>query len=69
PEHEIYSLGGFRIWNIRRNRFEDYPREVDTLNRYLVNNLQAYIFCSPDYYDDLKRLALSGDLDAILGQL
>lgn len=69
PEHEIYSLDGFRIWNTRKNRFEGYPREVDTLNRYLENNAQAYIFCNPDHRDTLRDLASDGRLDGMLAEI
>lgn len=68
-EHEIYNLHGFRIWNIRKRRFGNYPEEVNALNEYLKNNEQAYIFCNQRYYDDLKKLALEEKLDKILGEI
>jgi len=68
-EHEIYKLEGFKIWNIRKERFEAYPREVNALNEYLRNNMQAYIFCNPRYYKDIKELALQKKLDKILGEI
>ncbi len=68
-EREIYKLDGFKIWNIRKERFETYPREVNALNEYLRNNMQAYIFCNPKYYRDIKELALQGKLDKILGEI
>ena len=67
-EHEIYKLDGFKIWNVRKERFEAYPKEIDALNQYLVNNRQAYIFCNPKYYGDIKKLAQK-ELDEILGEM
>ena len=68
-DHEKYILNGFKVWNTRKRVFEDYPHEVDTLNQYLENHIQAYIFCNPRHYDGLKELVLKKKLNKILGEL
>lgn len=68
-QHEVYKFDGFRIWNRRKKRFESPPSEINPLNQYLTNNMQAYIFCNPRYYDDLRKLAIENKLDNILGEL
>lgn len=67
PHRERYELLGLEIWNIRKNRYEKYPKEVNDLNEYLFHNEQAYIFCNPMYYSDLKELVKTGALNKILG--
>lgn len=67
--HEIFELQGFKLWNTRKEIFENYPEEMNPLNRYLSNNLQIYIFCNPKYYSKLNELALENKLDQILGDI
>lgn len=67
--HEYYDLDGFKIWNLRKKVFEDYPHELEALNKYLMGNLQAYIFCEPRHYERLRELVLQEELDKILGEI
>ena len=64
-----YELQGFRFWNTRKDRWEGYSTEVESMNNYLKNNIQAYIFCNPDYYNEMKRLVSDGKLDKLLGEI
>ena len=57
-EHEYTKLEGFEIWNTKKKRFEGYPKELEGLNKYLLGNRQAYVFCNPRYYDNLKGLSV-----------
>jgi hypothetical protein len=66
---EKYKLEEFRLWNSRKKRFENYPKELDPLNEYLEKNRQAYIFCSPVHYEWIKDLAICGELDRILAKM
>ncbi len=67
--HEIYELKGFKIWNIRKKVSEPYPEEIDSLNNYLENTKQAYIFCHPVHYQALKKLASTNKFSEILGEI
>ena len=60
PVHdgEQYQLDGFEIYNTRKKRFDPHPVEIDSLNNYLKNNRQAYIYCNPKYYDRIKELSI-----------
>jgi|GEM_PF-1492120 len=68
-QREYYELQGFKFWNERKDRFEDCPDVINNLNTYLSHNRKAYIFCHPDFYDQMKRLSISGELDQILREL
>jgi len=54
---ERYMLDGFKIFNTRKKIYYDHPKEIEDLNNYLSNNKQAYIFCHPRLYGNLKELA------------
>lgn len=56
-EQEAPKLQDFRIWNVRKRRFESYPNELNALNQQLDTYVQAYVFCSPKYYDYMTQLA------------
>lgn len=68
---EDYQLDGFLIYNTRKKRFDPHPPEIDSLNNYLKNNRQAYIYCNPKHYDKIKALSLDHDkiLQKILSKL
>ena len=70
-EGEQYQLDGFAIYNTRKKRFDPHPKEIDSLNSYLKNNRQAYIYCNPKHYEKIKALALDHDktLQTILAEL
>lgn len=68
-DHEIFEIEGFQLWNTRKEIFEEYPDEINPLNKYLSNNQQAYIFCNPKHYNKLRELALEKKLDKILGKI
>jgi hypothetical protein len=51
-----YILDGFKTYNNRKQRYDDIPKEMKSLNDYLMNNRQAYIFCHPRIYNELKEL-------------
>jgi HD superfamily phosphohydrolase len=53
---EKWSLQAFRIWNLRKGRYEEYPTEVDAVSEHLQKNRQAYVFCNQDHYQELQRL-------------
>ena len=56
-EQEAPKLQDFRIWNVRKMRFESYPGELTNLNQQLDTYVQAYIFCAPEHYDYVTQLA------------
>jgi HD superfamily phosphohydrolase len=68
-DHEVYDLKGFKIWNIRKERFEKFPtEEIIPLNQFLERNARAYLFCNPKYYDDLKKMSPIR-LDELFGEI
>lgn len=56
-EKEMPKLQDFRVWNVRKRRFEKYPDELTILNQQLDNYVHAYVFCAPEHYDDVTQLA------------
>ena len=69
-EHEKSHLEGFRTWNSKKNRWEDCPSTLRSLNNYLGENQQAYVFCNPRYYRELREMAgKAGELDRIFGRV
>lgn len=69
-ENEKYLLDGFNIYNTKKGIFENHPTEIESLNNYLDNNKQAYIFCHPKYYEKIRELFLVKDkLGDILSEL
>lgn len=60
--HENPSTQNFRIFNTRTKRHQELPSEIKTFNTYLNHNKQAYIFCSPIYYDKLLSLFQEDDI-------
>jgi HD superfamily phosphohydrolase len=54
---EAPKLQDFRIWNVRKRRFESYPNELNALNQQLDTYKQAYVFCAPEHYDYMTQLA------------
>ena len=52
---EKYILDGFRIFNERIGKYIDYSNSLDSLNQYLSENKQAYLFCHPAIYDKLSQ--------------
>ncbi|MEI6348029.1 MAG: HD domain-containing protein [Bacteroidota bacterium] len=59
---EKYILDGFKIFNTRKKEFDEHPKEIDSLNSYLGDNRQAYIFCNPKHYEKLLELTLDQKL-------
>lgn len=69
-EHERSHLEGFRTWNTKKDRWEECPPSLRTLNNYLGENQQAYVFCSPAHYRQFRELAAGGgELDRIFGRV
>ena len=73
PVHdgEKYQLKGFDIYNTRKKWFDPHPIQIDSLNEYLENNRQAYIYCNPIYYDKIKELTIGEDniLNTLLSKI
>ena len=68
-EHERSHLEGFRTWNTKKSRWEECPPSLRTLNNYLGENQQAYVFCNPKYYGQFRELAGSGgELARVFGR-
>ena len=65
---EIYELSGFKIYNLRKREYEAYPVVLDSLNDYLKNNKRVYVFCNPEFYDDIRRLN-KDDFNKIFGSV
>ncbi|MDR0314123.1 MAG: protein kinase [Treponema sp.] len=70
-EGEKYMLDGFKIFNTRKQNYNDHPKEIEDLNEYLSNNKQAYIFCHPRLYDKIRELSLDSNnkLQNILAEM
>jgi hypothetical protein len=69
-EHERSHLEGFRTWNTKKERWEDCPSSLRTLNNYLGENQQAYVFCDPRHYRQFRELAAEGgELDRVFGRV
>lgn len=64
-----YLLDGFNMYNLRKKRYDTYPKEIATLNDYLSNNRQAYVFCNPRFYKEIKYLADTGELQEVFGEI
>jgi len=60
-EHETYDLSSVQIWNLRQNRLEPYPTQLNDLNYYLVANKRSYLFCRPEYYKKIEELIRDTD--------
>lgn len=58
---EQYILDGFNIYNRRKKCYDDHPKGIDSLNNYLEENKQAYIFCHPRLYDNLREILLDNN--------
>ncbi|HEV2842928.1 MAG TPA: HD domain-containing protein [Chthoniobacterales bacterium] len=56
PGKETYSYRQLRIWDSRKNDFDDVPEKLGASNDYLESVRQAYIFCHPKYYSTLKAM-------------
>lgn len=68
-EHERSHLDGFRTWNTKKGRWEDCPPTLRTLNNYLRENLQAYVFCNSRFYRQFRDLAKSKtELNRVFGR-
>ncbi len=69
-EHERSHLEGFRTWNTKKSRWEECPSTLKTLNNYLGENQQAYVFCNPRYYREFREVAGRGEgLDSVFGRV
>jgi HD superfamily phosphohydrolase/tRNA A-37 threonylcarbamoyl transferase component Bud32 len=67
--HEKYDIDKLLQYNIRKERYEAYPSALESLNKFLEDNVQAYIFCNPDYYETLKELPFSKEWESILTEI
>ena len=56
PHEAQYILDGFKIYNTRKERYDNYPKALISLNEYLGENKQAYIFCHPRLYTKIKTI-------------
>jgi len=56
---EKYILDELSIYNTRKQRYDKLPIVISSLNDYLIENRQAYIFCHPRIYKTLKDLLLN----------
>jgi len=68
--HAKCNLGNLKILKTRKCRFDPLPNEMTSLNDYLSNNRQAYIFCHPRIYDQLRELLLQNQIfEKLLNEL
>lgn len=68
-EHEYSNIGGLKIWNSRKERYEKPPTQVDALNRFLSDTRESYLFCAPKFCDALYDLIRRGSLAPILAEV
>lgn len=63
------ELIGFKFYDLRKAEYSILSSEVKQLNKYLDTNRRSYIFCNPDYYNQIKEISASENLDNILGKV
>lgn len=65
---EKWKMRSVMIWNIRKGTLSNYPGELLNLDDYLSNNMRTYLFCSPQYYEELSDLTKTPHFAEILGR-
>lgn len=67
--NKIKTLEDFQFWNPRKNRYDKTPAEMNSNIRYLIENMQAYLFCNSKYVKELRRITRGKTFNAILGRI
>lgn len=67
--NKIESLDDFEFWNPRKKRYDKTPEEINSNLKYLQENMQAYLFCNPEYINQVKEITQSCKFNDILGRL
>lgn len=68
-EREVAKLEGFQFYDSKLGRYERIGSEVTNLNDYLKKNRRSYIFCVPQYYNEIKEQSKTGKLNNIFGKV
>jgi serine/threonine protein kinase len=64
---EVAPITGFKFYDPVLEKYEGITPEIADLNRYLQSNRRSYIFCRPEYYDEMRKMTKNGKLNEILG--
>lgn len=64
---EVAKLTDFQFCDPKHGIYENVTPEMRRLNDYLAQNRRSYIFCDPKYYEDMRRIAVNGELNEVLG--
>ncbi|MHA1690917.1 MAG: protein kinase domain-containing protein [Candidatus Heimdallarchaeaceae archaeon] len=67
--NKVTKLVDFRFWNKRKNRYDVTPDEINSNLKYLLENMQAYLFCNPKYRNALESITKSTEFNEILSKL
>jgi len=67
--NRIESLEDFEFWNPRKKRYDKTPEEINSNLKYLHENMQAYLFCNPQYINQLRVVTQSKKFNEILGRM
>jgi len=62
-------LEDFRFWNQRKKRYDTTPQEMNSNIRYLLENMQAYLFCNPKYEDEVNKIIRGKKFNEILSRI
>ncbi|NQU66318.1 MAG: HD domain-containing protein [Candidatus Marinimicrobia bacterium] len=67
--NKVTKLEDFRFWNPRKKRYDTTPDEINSNLKYLLENVQAYLFCNPKYRTILNTITKSKKFNEILSKL
>ncbi|HYJ04736.1 MAG TPA: HD domain-containing protein [Chthoniobacterales bacterium] len=55
--HDLFDVSSSRMWNLRRNRFEALPFNLESVDNFLRQYRLIYVFAHPDDEEALKHLS------------
>lgn len=67
--NKVRELEDFEFWNPRKQRYDKTPAEINSNLKYLLENMQAYLFCNPKYEHELYKVTRNEKFNEILGKL
>ena len=67
--NKVRKLEDFRFWNQRKKRYDTTPQEMNSNIRYLLENMQAYLFCNPKYEDEVNKIIRGKKFNEILSRI
>lgn len=67
--NKVKKLEDFRFWNPRKKRYDTTPEEMNSNLRYLLENMQAYLFCNPKYSNEMDKITHTKKFNEILSRI